>query len=150
MATYIYSHWSTLKFSSHEGKTLPQIILSDPDWFYWQYGNGFKSPSLADQAAAIADKASRIRIPKPDPENWRIKYIIHPNGTFEDFFIVPLSEVHSDSGSIFFRSSLDLFLPRRLKQYDKLGYKIFLGKFRDYWFEGGKLTKERCEQFFSE
>jgi hypothetical protein len=35
-----------------------------------------------------------------------------------------------------------------LKQYDKLGYRIFLAKFREYWFDGGKLTKERCEQFF--
>ena len=43
---------------------------------------------------------------------------------------------------------LDLSLPRRLKKYDKFGNELMLGDFRDYYFDGGKLTKERCERFF--
>ena len=148
MITHIFSRWSTLKFGKYSGKTLPLIILSDPDYFYWAYGNGFKSHLLMEQATEIADKASRIKIPKPDLENWRIKYAIHPNGSFEDFSVLPISAVHPDNGSILFRHSLDLFMPRRLGQYDKLGYRIFLAKFREYWFDGGNLTKERCEEFF--
>ena len=27
--------WTTLNFSRHVGKTLPQILFSDPDWFFW-------------------------------------------------------------------------------------------------------------------
>jgi hypothetical protein len=27
--------WLQLRFGKHEGKTLPQIVLSDPDYFFW-------------------------------------------------------------------------------------------------------------------
>jgi len=27
--------WSTLPFGKHKGKTLPQIVFADPDWFFW-------------------------------------------------------------------------------------------------------------------
>jgi hypothetical protein len=27
--------WSTLNFGKHAGKTLPQIVFADPDWFFW-------------------------------------------------------------------------------------------------------------------
>jgi hypothetical protein len=144
-----YFTWATLPFGKHKGKTLPQVILHDPDWFYWAHGNSiFKSAILAEQASEVADKASRIRIPKPDPENWRIKYIIRPEGKFEDFLIVPLSQVHAEYGNCTFGTCLDLFVPGRHKRYDKFGYKLLLAKFKQYWFCGENLTKERCERFF--
>jgi hypothetical protein len=27
--------WTIVDFSKHKGKSLPQIILHDPDWFFW-------------------------------------------------------------------------------------------------------------------
>ena len=27
--------WSSLEFGKHEGKTIPQVVFSDPDWFFW-------------------------------------------------------------------------------------------------------------------
>jgi hypothetical protein len=46
----------------HKGKTFPQIILQDPDWFFYMlpkfYGN------LADEAKSLAQKAQAIKIPK--------------------------------------------------------------------------------------
>ena len=144
-----YFTWSTLKFGKHEGKTLPQIILHDPDWFYWAHGNSiFKSPNLAEQASEIADKASRIKIPKPDPENWRIKYAIHPSGKFQDIIIVPLKDAYHGDSDILFGESLDLFMPRRFKAYDKLGYRLLLAKFKKCWFNSENLTKDLCERFF--
>ena len=140
-----------LRFGKHIDKTLPQIILHDPDWFYWAHGNSvFKSPALAEQASEIADKASRIKIPKPDPENWRIRYEIHPSGAFQDILIVPLKEVYPDGSDILFGESLDLFMPRRFKAYDKLGYRLLLAKVKKYWFNEEALTKDRCERFFIE
>jgi hypothetical protein len=29
------SRWAKIGYGKHTGKTLPQIILSDPDWFFW-------------------------------------------------------------------------------------------------------------------
>ena len=143
-----YFTWAPLKFGKHRGKTLPQVILHDPDWFYWALGNGFTNPVLAEQASEIADKASRIKIPKPDPEDWRVRYEIHPKGAFQDLRIVPLKEVYSGGSGILFGESLDLFVPRRFKTYDKLGYELLLAKLRKYWFDDKNLTKQVCERFF--
>jgi hypothetical protein len=27
--------WTTVPFGKHQGKTLPQIVIDDPDWFFW-------------------------------------------------------------------------------------------------------------------
>jgi hypothetical protein len=27
--------WTTIPFGKHQGKTLPQIVIDDPDWFFW-------------------------------------------------------------------------------------------------------------------
>ena len=27
--------WSELPFGQRREKTLPQVVLSDPDWFFW-------------------------------------------------------------------------------------------------------------------
>ena len=35
--------WSTVPFGKYKGKTFPEIIVRDPDWFFWVlpklYGN---------------------------------------------------------------------------------------------------------------
>jgi len=37
--------WSILPFGKHKGKTLPQIVFTDPDWFFWAMEeNVFKGP----------------------------------------------------------------------------------------------------------
>jgi len=144
-----YFTWTLLAFGKHEGKTLPQIILHDPDWFYWaRRKNGIFTSALAEQASDIADKASRIKIPKPDPENWRIRYEFHPSGGFQDVRIVPVKDVYHAQGGLLFHESLDLFMPRLAKAYDKLGYRLLLAKVKQHWFNGEKLTKARCERFF--
>ena len=30
--------WSPLPFGRYEGKTLPQVVLRDADWFFWALG----------------------------------------------------------------------------------------------------------------
>jgi hypothetical protein len=46
---------------------------------------------------------------------------------------------------------LDLSAPRRFKRYDKLGCRLLLRGFKYYLFgsEDARLTKQRCEEFFS-
>ena len=31
--------WTTLTFGKHDGKTLPEIIIKDADWFFWAIAN---------------------------------------------------------------------------------------------------------------
>ena len=28
-------HWSAVPFGKYKGKTFPEIIVRDPDWFFW-------------------------------------------------------------------------------------------------------------------
>ncbi len=47
--------WSVVDFGKHQGKTLPQIVFIDPDWFFWAIEESVFSTkgSLRDEAAAI-------------------------------------------------------------------------------------------------
>ena len=140
--------WSPLPFGKHMRKTLPQVALSDPDWLFWAVGNGKIYGSLADEAYEIVRKATRIKIPKPDPENWRVEYrFYYQDDSFLDFSIIEAQKAVEYS-SVEISTFLDLSIPRQRKPYDKFGCKRMLDKFRQYYFDGGNLTKERCEQFF--
>jgi hypothetical protein len=66
--------WTTLNFGKHTGKTLPEIILADADWFSWAFEKGVFKGGLANEAAEFMQKARAVKIPKPDPENWQVEY----------------------------------------------------------------------------
>jgi hypothetical protein len=65
-------YWSTMPFGKYAGQTLPEIILTDPDWFFYMlpklYGR------LGEEAKNLARKARGIKIPKPRPGKWRVEY----------------------------------------------------------------------------
>jgi hypothetical protein len=126
--------WRTLRFGKHAGKSLPQVVLSDPDWFFWAIEEDIFRGPLADEARDLAHKACHIKIPKPDPHNWRVGYLIEADGLIRGFEIVPNSRTNACSHGTF----LDLSYPRRFKAYDKLGYKLMLKSFRSYF--GLRLT----------
>jgi hypothetical protein len=60
--------WTTVPFGQHIAKTLPQIILSDPNWFFWA-AKIFYGP-LATEAEGLVTLARNIKIPKPNPKKW--------------------------------------------------------------------------------
>ena len=141
--------WTALKFGKYEGKTLPQVVLIDPDYFFWGFEIGiFRPPQQDAEAEEIAYRARHIKIPKPDPANWRIEYYVTLDGKFAGFSIeeaqYPIMEPFQTQTGAF----LDLSFPRSLKGYDKLGNKLMIDKFREYYSGGLMLTKEKCESFF--
>jgi len=142
--------WLIINFGKHEGKSLPQILLCDPDWFFWAMENGVfkKRLNLLFEAKRLAVMAKHIKIPRPDPEKWYIRYVITRDGKFLTFEIVETAEYLDPD--VIRHDHLDLSFPRLLKTYDKLGYKLLLRQFRYYLFgsEGAHLTKKRCEEFF--
>jgi hypothetical protein len=140
--------WSTLHFGKHQGKTLPQIVLSDPDWFFWAIGHSIFREQIVEEAQDIARKATHIKIPRPDPENWRFKYQFTSDGKFIALGIIPAKTANIESRYAMIDAWLDLSLIHRLQKYDKFGYRILLAKFRDYFFGGSNLTREICENFF--
>jgi hypothetical protein len=129
----------------HRGKTLPQIILDDPDWFFWilpeLYG------PLKIEAEDLARKASKVRIPRRSPRNWCVEYRVEQPGRFWGFDIVRADSFTNSKWSIRL-PYLDLSLPRSYKAYDKRGYRNLIRDFRRLYFDDRNLTKNRCEVFF--
>ena len=51
--------WSVVPFGKHKGKTFPEIILQDPDWFFWALPKLYGK--LADEAKSLAQKAEQLK-----------------------------------------------------------------------------------------
>ncbi len=146
---------AVLTFGKHKGRSLPEVLLHDPDWFFWAVEKGvfITRPRLATEAAELEFKARNIKIPKPEPDNWRVEYLQDLRGKFADFRIIEKARPDGSSSGILFREDcFDLSVPRQLKRYDKLGGRMLLRKFKCLVFgdENVRLTKKRCEEFFDD
>jgi hypothetical protein len=104
--------WMRLPFGKHSGKTLPQVLLTDPDWFYWAaVKSGFLWGPLEQEAAELLAKAARIKIPKRHPRNWAVEYVFDRDGRFEGWDIVKAdSWMHRGSDYRERSDYLDLFI----------------------------------------
>lgn len=146
--------WSTLTFGKHEGKTLPQVVFTDPDWFFWACEEGVFAGriGLQDEAAEIKRKATSIKIPQSGPEQLIAEYGIHPGvGRFCNVEVVPQSRPHHEGSTVTTRSPVfDMSFPRRIAHYDKMGYRMFVSSLKFHLFgdENCRMTKKRCEDFF--
>jgi len=146
--------WSMVNFGKHKGKSLPQVIFQDPDWFFSAYEEGIFEGPLRQEAEDIYRKATSIRIPQPGLKTLVAEYGPSPfNGSFVDLELVPQNQPHHADGTLTFRMEvIDLGAPRNFKQYRKIGCKVLLPKIKFYLFgnSGYRLTKKRCEEFFKE
>ncbi len=148
--------WTTLEFGKHKGKTLPQVLFIDPDWFFWAIKNEAfnKPPALKAEADDLNWKAQNILIPKPDRESYEVEYFIHPaQNKFSYFSIVPKDKpLHVGSSKAFRSTVIDMKIPSLYNKYDKSGFKRFLECLKlDYFGDKSyKMTKARCEDFFND
>ena len=146
--------WSILKFGKHKGKSLPQVLFSDPDWFFWsieQKAFKYEDEQLIKEVIDINKKARRIKIPVTEGNDLVAEYIIHPpTGKFGELRPVG-RDIQRHSGSNR-KDYIDMSAPRTIAPYDKLGYKTMLKSMKFYLFGSTKhkMTKERCEIFFSD
>jgi len=138
--------WSAVPFGKYQGKTLPEIIVRDADWFFWilpkLYGK------LADEAEALARRARAIKIPNPQRKRLEVEYRYEDGNRFCGFAFVDANTARYSRWSTRL-PYLNLSSPLRRK-YDKRAGRILIRDFRIHYFgEHKRLTKERCEEFFS-
>jgi len=112
--------WSILKFGKHKGRTLPQVLFQDPDWFFWAVENDkFHSPT---------GKFAQLKlVPRSLPEH---------EGASESF--------RSDTINLLTPRQIYPFDKRGSKKLiGDLKYYFFGSS-------SYKMTKKRCEEFFED
>jgi hypothetical protein len=148
--------WTELNFGKHAGKTLPQVLFADPDWFFWAIDNDVfgKRPALLPEAEILHMKARRIRIPGAKSGAMSVEYVVHPStGKFSHFDLVPRDREPHDGSSPTFRSTvIDMSVPRQIARYDKLGCRSLVSslKFHVFGSTSARITRDRAESFFSD
>jgi hypothetical protein len=147
--------WSILPFGRHKGKTLPQVLFTDPDWFFWAVETKLlASPRLVGEAAVVDRRARNIRIPSSTGEDLVVEYIIHPQSRkFVGMQFVSRDHPWHDGSSPTRRADvIDMSVPRGFAEYDKLGGKLFIRELKRLLFGSKKyvMTRERAEAFFDD
>jgi hypothetical protein len=138
--------WSTMPFGKYEGKTLPEIVLIDLDWFYWALPKLYGK--IAKEAQDLARKVRAIRIPTPN-RKLEVEYRYERGDRFLGFAFVKVSSGHNSRWATKL-PYLDLSRCLR-RQYDKRGGRNLLRDFRRHYFgQHKRLTKKRCGRFFSD
>ncbi|MCK5342198.1 MAG: hypothetical protein KAR20_02275 [Candidatus Heimdallarchaeota archaeon] len=147
--------WQIINFGKYSGKTLPQVLLHYPDWFFLAFEEGAfdnRGP-LADEADDLYNKATNIKIPNNNGELVAEYLVRASTGKFLYFEIVPLHSPQHEGGNLTFRFPvIDLSAPRKIAKHDKLGCKQLLYSFKRYVFgsPSTRLTKNKCEEFFKD
>jgi hypothetical protein len=143
-------NWTTLNFGKHKGKTLPQVIFDDADWFFWAYEEDLFTGMQAPEAREIYRRARAVRIPVQNGQKMLVEYRFEPrSGKFVTMFLIPY-------GIIFERqivsSVIDFYVPRSCKTRDKKGCTNLVHAFKEIYFgnQSHRLSKQAREDFFSD
>jgi hypothetical protein len=137
--------WSILNFGKHAGKSLPEVVLHDPDWFFWAIeGNVLEERGFGAEANDLDLKARNIKIPRPTTEHWCINYVFSHRDKFCGFNLVQVR-----SAAEAYANRLDLSVVYARNRRNKSGNEILLRDFKTYYFGTlMKLTRKQCEEFF--
>ena len=139
--------WSYVGFGSYCDKTLPEVVLSDPGWFFHELKGTSLWESAYCEVNELAYKACNIKVPTADPENWKIIWSDDLLDGRDAFRIMGREEPIIDYA--FTMSHLDLSWPRRWHSYDAGESAAVAAAFRKNYLGGAELTPERCNAFFS-
>jgi hypothetical protein len=147
--------WSMLTFGKHRGKSLPEVIFTDPDWFFWAVETGVfdNKGALKREASELLNKAKAIRIPNNEANDLVAEYVIHsPTGKLSHMNIVPAQRKHHVGSSPTYRKDvIDLSFTRQIARYDKLGCRALIAsaKFVLFGNKSARMTRARCDEFFN-
>ena len=149
-------NWTKLEFGKHRGRTLPQVMFSDADWFFWLHANPLPTNNnvRGSEVEEIYRKSTSIKVPQKGDEQMVAEYIIVPrNHNFRGLDLVPVSRPPHKGYSITFRSPvIDMALVRQIANYDKGGYQRLVRDIKRYVFgdRSIRMTRSRCEAFFDD
>ena len=141
-----------MPFGKYAGKTLPEIIVLDLDWFFWMLPNLYGR--IGREARDLARKLRAIKIPKRHRRKFEVEYRYEfDSGSVLGRRFCGFAFVKAETWQSRWTTRLphlDLSWPLRGKKYNKRAARILIQDFRIHYFGNHKrLTKARCEEFFS-
>jgi hypothetical protein len=118
--------WQRLAGGRYAGKSLPEIMLEDPDWVLDAADTDDLDGALRAEAAEIRRRVARMRVPReagePPPV---VFYDLRPDGSYCGMAIVPSSDAHlaEDARRAAARTDgfFDLTVLRRIAPRDERG-----------------------------
>ncbi|HMI82576.1 MAG TPA: hypothetical protein VK550_00715 [Polyangiaceae bacterium] len=143
--------WTRLDFGRHFGKTLPQVIFSDPGWVFWACANGcFESRRLLEEAEQVDYRARHVRVSGND--TGRMVLYTTDAGKFAGITLVLPTIVAECGSAAFLCNHFDLSFPSRLAKYDKLGEKLMIRGLKECLFHNPtlKMSEARATAFFDD
>jgi hypothetical protein len=145
--------WSVLNFGDYRGNTLPQILFSDPDWFFRAIDKGAFSNKghLHGEALELNQKARNIKIPAEYGQKLVAYFNQMPSMKFSHMELVSKPSLqHEGAAPVLCQEVIDMSAPRYMAEYDKLSYSSMLFFLKHILFGDARvqLTKKRCEDFF--
>lgn len=146
--------WSIVEIGKHKGLTLPQIALRNPGYILWALQEHAFRGRLEQEAELLAQRARSIRIPKRKPKRWRVEHrFVTAEHKYDGFRLVRAGEPEGGLGSIWLKRDkhINLFVVSEYEPFDKRGVKKLIQALKRDCFGSPKfrLTKQRCEEFFS-
>jgi hypothetical protein len=72
--------WIPMPFGKYRRLTMPQVLFTDPDYFFWL--RGVLKGALPIESEQLARKVCRIRIPKEPSEAFVAHYFFELEGQF--------------------------------------------------------------------
>jgi len=149
-------NWTKLEFGKHRGRTLPQVMFCDADWFFWLHANPLPTNNnvRGSEVEEIYRKSTSIKVPQTGDEKMVAEYIIDPrNHNFRGLDLVPASRPpHQGYSQTFRLPVINMAKVWEIATYDKGGYHRLIGDLKLYLFGSRRvrMTKQRCEAFFDD
>jgi len=143
-------NWTNINFGKHQGKTLPQVILDDPDWFFWAYENKVFKGALAFEAQEVYRRARSIKVPQRNGQRMLVEYVIDkPTGKYG---MMRLILDGTDLEHLNVSPVIDFFTPRAYAGCDKTGCKNLVFDFKAIYFgnRSHRMSKRAREEFFND
>lgn len=109
--------WSAVDFGKwrSKGKTLPQILVADPDWFFWALDEGVFKGSLLNQSQKLARRARSIKLPAAVISTHCVQHWIAHDGKYARFDLIERDQgPHHGSSTEVRRLTLDMEFPRSI------------------------------------
>lgn len=147
--------WTTVGFGKHSGKSLPQIMFKDADWFFHGYESGyFKEGALAHEAHELYRRARSVRVPPRNGHKMLVEYVTHRDvrSGREKFATMRLIADGPGLERLNVSPSIDFYTPRAYARNDKAGNKYFVTALKAILFgnRSQRMNRRACEAFFND